>query len=114
GVPGSAEMNWVTEGWRLKLLAIGLSALMLGAGAFAQNPPGFRNVHVPTQYTIPPNLVVLNAPTKTTVKVTGLADLLQTVSATSILATFDLTKVTTPGNVKVNLAVTSLVKDVFV
>ena len=74
-------MNWVTESWRLQLLALGLSALMLGAVAFAQNPPTFRTITVSQiQYTVPDNLIVINAPTKTTVRVTGLADAIQSMN----------------------------------
>jgi len=83
----------ITESWRLKLLAVGLSVLMLGAVAFAQNPPTFRTLTVsPIQYTIPDNLIVLNAPTRTTVTVTGLADAIQSMNASSLTASFDLTK----------------------
>ena len=32
-------MNLITDDWRLKLLAVGLALLMLGAVAFSQNPP---------------------------------------------------------------------------
>ena len=31
-------MSWITESWRLKLLAVGLSVLMLGAVAFVLVP----------------------------------------------------------------------------
>jgi YbbR-like protein len=102
-------VSWVTESWRLKLLAIGLSILMLGAVAFAQNPPTSKTLTVTSiLYTIPPNLVVINAPTRTTVRVTGLADVIQSVTASSVLATFDLSKVTPGPAVKVNLSVSSL------
>jgi YbbR domain-containing protein len=108
-------MNWVTDGWRLKLLAIGLSVLMLGAVAFVQNPPTIKTFTVTSiQYTIPTDLVVLNAPTRTTVRVTGLADTLQTMSASSILATFDLTKVTPGPAVKVNMSVSSQIQTVHI
>ena len=88
-------MNWVTESWRLKLLAVGLSVLMLGAVAFAQNPPTFKTLTVTSiAYTVPPNwpLIVINAPTKTTVRVTGLADTLQSMTPSSLNATVDLSK----------------------
>jgi YbbR domain-containing protein len=99
----------ITESWRLKLLAVGLSVLMLGAVAFAQNPPTFRTLTVsPIQYTIPDNLIVLNAPTRTTVTVTGLADAIQSMNASSLTASFDLTKARPGAAVKVNLAVKSL------
>ena len=48
-------MSWVTESWRLKLLAIGLSVLMLGAVAFAQNPPTFKTLTVSITYAPIPN-----------------------------------------------------------
>jgi YbbR domain-containing protein len=102
-------VNWVTESWRLKLLALGLSVLMLGAVAFSQNPPTFRTLTVsPIQYTVPPNLIVINPPTKTTVRVTGLADTIQSMTASSLVATFDLSKKSPGPAVKVNLVVTSL------
>ena len=102
-------MTLITESWRLKLLAVGLSVLMLGAVAFAQNPPTFRTLTVsPIQYTIPDNLIVLNAPTRTTVTVTGLADAIQSMNASSLTASFDLTKARPGAAVKVNLAVKSL------
>jgi YbbR domain-containing protein len=106
-------MSWVTESWRLKLLAIGLSVLMLGAVAFAQNPPTIKTFTVTSiQYTIPPNLVVLNAPTRTTVRMNGLADTLQTMSASSILAIFDLTKVAPGPAVRVNMSVSTQIQGV--
>lgn len=108
-------MNWVTESWRLKLLALGLSILMLGAVAFSQNPPTFRTFTVsPIQYTVPPNLIVINPPTKTTVRVTGLADTLQSMTASSLTATVDLSKAKLGPAVKVNLVVKSLVAGVTV
>jgi YbbR domain-containing protein len=103
-------VNWVTESWRLKLLALGLSVLMLGAVAFAQNPPTFKTLTVTSiNYTVPPNwpLIVINAPTKTTVRVTGLADTLQSMTASSLTATIDLSKAGAGPAVKVNLVVKS-------
>jgi YbbR domain-containing protein len=106
-------VNLVTESWRLKLLALGLSVLMLGAVAFAQNPPTFRTITVsPIQYTVPDNLIVINAPTKTTVRVTGLADAIQSMNVNSIVASFDLSKAGPGPAVKVNLSVKSLVPGV--
>ena len=106
-------MSLITESWRLKLLAVGLSILMLGAVAFAQNPPTIKTFTVTSiQYTIPPNLVVINAPARTTVRMSGLADTLQTMSASSILAIFDLTKVAPGPAVKVNLSVSTQIQGV--
>jgi hypothetical protein len=106
-------MSWITESWRLKLLAIGLSVLMLGAVAFAQNPPTFKTLTASISYApIPDNLIVINGPTKTTVRVTGLADAIQSMNAGSITANFDLSKAS-PGNaVRVNLIVKTVVQNV--
>jgi YbbR-like protein len=106
-------VSWVTESWRLKLLAIGLSVLMLGAVAFAQNPPTFKTLTIgPIQYTLQPNMIVINAPTRTTVRVTGLADAIQAVNASSLTASFDLSKVNPGPAVKVNLVVLSAAQGV--
>ncbi len=102
-------MSWVTESWRLKLLALGLSVLMLGAVAFSQNPPTFKTLTITNfVYTVPPNLIVINPPTKTNVRVTGLADSIQSMTASSLVGTFDLSKATPGPAVKVNLVVKSL------
>ena len=109
-------MSWVTESWRLKLLAIGLSVLMLGAVAFAQNPSTFKTLTVSTilYNNLALNLVVINAPTKVTVRVNGLADTLQSVTASSLTASFNLLKVSPGPAVKANLIVTSVSSDVTV
>jgi YbbR domain-containing protein len=105
------NVSWIIESWRLKLLAVGLSVLMLGAVAFSQNPPTFQTLTVPIAYTgtVPPNLILINPPTKTNVRVTGLADTIASVSANSVTAAFDLSKATPGPRVKVNLIVKSLI-----
>jgi len=106
-------VSWITESWRLKLLAIGLSVLMLGAVAFAQNPPTFKTLTVGITYSpIPDNLIVINGPTKTAVRVTGLADAIQSMTASSLTANFDLSRATPGQAVKVNLIVKSVVPGV--
>jgi YbbR domain-containing protein len=106
-------VNWVIDSWRLKLLALGLSVLMLGAVAFSQNPPTFKTLTVSNfQWTMPPDLIVINAPTKTTVRVTGLADTIPTVTADRLQAKFDLSKAKPGPAVQVNLVVTSQVAGV--
>ena len=107
-------MNWVTDSWRLKLLALGLSVLMLGAVAFSENPPTSRLLTVSIVYegTVPPNLVLINPPTKTNVTVAGLADIIATASASNVTAAFDLSKATAGPSVKVNLIVKSLIAGV--
>jgi YbbR domain-containing protein len=109
-------VSWVTESWRLKLLALGLSVLMLGAVAFSQNPPTTKTLTVPIAYTgtVPPNLVLINPPTKTNVTVIAPADVIASVSASSLTAAFDLSKAKVGPRVKVNLIVKSLITGVTV
>jgi YbbR domain-containing protein len=103
------NLSLITEDWRLKLLALGLAILMLGAVAFSQNPP--REVvlkDVSIAYALSPDIIVIDPPTKTNVTVKGLADALLTVNSRNVAASFDLTK-TSPGqNVHVNLNVRSV------
>jgi len=106
--------NLVTDDWRLKLLAVGMAVLLLGAVAFSQNPPTSKTFTKSIDYTMPPGLVVINPPTRATVTVTGLADTISSVTPSSVVASFDLTKATTGTSVKVNLVVRSLVLGVSV
>ena len=102
-------MNLITDDWRLKLLAVGLAILMLGAVAFSQNPPTQKTLtNVSIGYTVGPDIVVINPPTKTNVTVTGLADALTSVNSSSVAASFDLTKAAPGPNVHVNLVVRAL------
>jgi len=106
-------VNLITDDWRLKLLAVGLAILMLGAVAFSQNPPTQRTLKdQPIVYALSPDLVVLDAPTKTNVTVKGLADALLTFNSGNVAASFDLTKVAAGPNVHVNLVLRSTVTGV--
>jgi YbbR domain-containing protein len=106
-------VNLITDDWRLKLLAVGLAILMLGAVAFSQNPPTQKTLKdVNIVYAVSPDLVVIDAPTKTNVTVKGLADALTTFNSGNIAASFDLTKATIGPNVHINLVIRSTVKDV--
>jgi YbbR domain-containing protein len=96
-------VNWVTEDWRLKLLAVGLAVLMLGAVAFSQNPPTSRTMQVGIAYTVPDGLILVNPPTKTTVTVSGLADLVSAASSNNVVTTADISKVNPGTGVKVSL-----------
>ena len=108
-------MSWITEDWRLKLLALGLAVLMLGALAFSQNPPTSKTLQLGIAYTgLPTGLIVINPPTKTTVNVTGLADLVSAANAGNIQVTADLSKASSGTSVKVNLVATSVVSGVSV
>jgi YbbR domain-containing protein len=106
-------VNLITEDWRLKLLALGLAVLMLGAVAFAQNPVTQKVLRdVSIAYTVSPDIVVIDPPTKTNVTVTGLADALAIVNSRNVAASFDLSK-TLPGpNTHVNLTVRPLIANV--
>jgi YbbR domain-containing protein len=103
------NLSLITEDWKLKLLAFGLAVLMLGAVAFSQNPPRqvvLKDVNI--GYTLGPDIIVIDAPQKTNVAVTGFGDALTTVNSRNVAASFDLTK-TSPGqSVHVNLNVRSL------
>jgi YbbR domain-containing protein len=109
-------VNWnlVTDDWRLKLLALGLAVLMLGAVAFSQNPPTYKDLTVPINYNISPDspIVVVNPPTTAKVRVRALADVLQSVTPLSVAAIFDLTKATSGPDQHVNLSVRSVVSGV--
>ena len=107
-------MNWVTRDWRLKVLAVGLSVLMLGAVAFSQNPPTSKTLQVGITWTVPPGLIVINPPNKTTVTASGLADALTSVGTGNVSVTADLTKAAPGPSVRVNLVATSLVANIAV
>lgn len=106
-------MSWnlITDDWRFKLLALGLAVLMLGAVAFAQNPPTSKDLTVTIGYNIPPgsNIVVINPPAMAKVRVSGFADAIAIANNNSVAATFDLAKVSPGPNVHANLSVHSLV-----
>jgi YbbR domain-containing protein len=102
--------NLITSEWRLKLLALGLAVLMLGAVAFSQNPPTNKDLIVPIAYNISSDstIVVVNPPPPAKVRVTALADVLQSVTSSSVAATFDLTKASAGPEQHVNLSVRSV------
>jgi len=107
------NLSLITEDWRLKLLALGLAVLMLGAVAFSQNPPTekvLRDVEI--RYTMPKEIIVINPPRKTNVTVSGLADTLAPFNSGNVIASFDLTNSLPGTNVHVNLSVRSTVKEI--
>ncbi len=106
-------MNLITNDWRLKVLALGLAILLLGAVAFSQNPPTQKVLRdVSISYTMAPDIIVISPPSKTNVTVTGLADALTAVNAGNVAASFDLTKASPGPNVHVNLVIRSLIAKV--
>lgn len=103
-------MSWsiFTQDWRLKLLALGLAVLMLGAVAFSQNPPTSGTATVGLTYAnIPPNLILVNPPSSVPVTYTGVADVIKNVSADNLLATVDVSKARPGTNVQLNVAAKS-------
>jgi YbbR domain-containing protein len=99
-------MSWnlLTDEWRLKLLALGLAALMLGAVAFSQNPPTSKPLTVGLSYpNVPSNLILINPPTKINVTVSGLADALTAVTPNNVGATADASHATPGSAVKLNV-----------
>lgn len=104
-------MSWITDDWRLKLLALGLAVLMLGAVAFSQNPPTTRTLPIPLSYTAvgpdPANpLVILNPQTSVNVTFTGLADVIGNATPSNFTATVDASHATPGQAVKLNIIVT--------
>jgi YbbR domain-containing protein len=108
-------VSWITDDWRLKLLALGLAVLMLAAFAFSQNPPTSVTIKVGINYTVPPGLILINPPKQTTVTVRGLADLVSATNALNTAATADVSKATSTGpSVQVNLVGKSVINGVTV
>jgi YbbR-like protein len=105
-------VNLITDDWRLKLLAVGLAVLMLGAVAFSQNPPTSKQFTILIHYNVGPDLVLINPPAKTTVTVTGLADAIGTMTADSVVAVVDAKNVNPGPDVRLNVAAKSLVSNV--
>ena len=83
-------MSWITDDWRLKVLALGLAVLMLGAVAFSQNPPTTRTLTVPLSYhALARGIVIINPPTKVNVTFSGLADVISSITADNLTASAD-------------------------
>jgi YbbR domain-containing protein len=105
-------VSWITDDFRLKLLAVGLAVLMLGAVAFSQNPPTTKTLTRTIDYVVPEGKAVLNPPSRATLTVTGLADTISTVTPNSVAVTIDLSNVAPGSSVKVTPVAKSLVPGV--
>lgn len=109
-------MSWriVTDQWRLKLLAVGLAVLMLGAVAFSQNPPTSGSQTVSLFYAnAPKNLVLINPPNKVTVTYTGVANAVKQVNNCFCLtATLDLKNARPGTNEALNVVAHSTITDI--
>ena len=108
-------MSWriITDDWRLKLLAVGLAVLMLGAVAVSQNPPTTDSKTIQLGYkNVPANLILLNPPPSVTVTYTGTADEIQKAKNCSCFAaTVDVAHARPGTNVQLNVAATSTIAD---
>ena len=111
-------MSWklVTDDWRLKLLAVGLAVLMLGAVAFSQNPPTAGTLAVGLTYTnLPSNLVLLPpVPNKINVTYTGLSGPISQVTIYNLSAKVDASHATPGAAVKLNVIAASTVNGISV
>lgn len=98
-------MSWITDDWRLKLLAVGLAVLMLGAVAYSQNPQTSKTLTVPLNYRLPPNpgIIITNGPSTVNVTIKGTADVIQPVQASNITAFADATHASPGQGVKLNV-----------
>lgn len=103
---------WITNEWRLKLLALGLSVLVLGAVAFSENPPTTRPIRIPLSYTVPPNIVLINPPALTTVTIAGLADAIQKADASNIVASVDARRALPGSAVMLSIDARALIQGV--
>jgi len=99
-------MSWITDDWRLKLLALGLAVLMLGAVAFSQNPPTTRTLTVALVYRLAPNptIIVTSGPSSINVTFSGLADVIGPVRSDNITAFADATTASPGQAVKLNVS----------
>lgn len=111
-------MSWgiITDEWRLKLLAVGLAVLMLGAVAFSQNPPTSGSQSVLLTYgNIPSNLILINQPSKTTVTYSGGADAVnQARNCNCFTAAVDVSHARVGSNVRLNVVAHSTIGDLTV
>lgn len=105
-------MHYITDEWRLKLLAVGLAVLMLGAVAFSQNPPTSNSLTVGLNYSVASNVVLINPPSKVNVTYSGLADVIKNVNASNLVATVDATHASPGAAVQLNINVGSTIRDV--
>jgi hypothetical protein len=107
-------MSWITDDWRLKLLALGLAVLMLGAVAFSQNPPTTRTLTVPLIYRLAPDptVIVTSGPSSINVTFSGLADVIGPVRADNISAFADATTAVPGPAVKLNVSASSTIAGV--
>jgi YbbR domain-containing protein len=100
-------MKWLTDDWRLKLLALGLAFLMLGAVAFAQNPATTKTYTLPLHYNKPAaGMVLISPPPSINVTVSGPSDSLGNANPDNFFASVDTSHASPGPAVKFNVTVT--------
>jgi YbbR domain-containing protein len=104
----------LTNEWRLKLLALALAVLMLGAVAFSQTRPTTKSIDVGLNYTVPENIVLLNPPSKIKVTYSGLADPVSRVDGSNLFATADATGAKVGSAVRISVTARTTVAGVTV
>ncbi len=104
-------MSWITDDWRLKLLALALAGLLLAAVAASQNPPTTRTLALGLSYTQigGGNLVILNRPSTVNVTFSGLADTIANAAPTNFSATVHAEQAKVGLAVKLNVTVTTTI-----
>jgi YbbR domain-containing protein len=107
-------INWIVDDWRLKLLALSLAVVMLGAVAFAQNPPTTGTLTIGLNYDTAADIVILDPPAHATVSFSGLADVISTVTPANLTATVDASRAKPGTGVKLNVIAASSVPGVIV
>jgi hypothetical protein len=86
-------MSWLVGNWRLKLLAVGLSLVLLAAVGISENPPQITSIPVGVSYqNLRPELVLVDPPGSVKVTVGGLGDAIKQFSQTSVGASVDLSR----------------------
>ncbi|HKV88520.1 MAG TPA: CdaR family protein [Candidatus Dormibacteraeota bacterium] len=108
-------MSWglITDQWRIKLLALGLAVLLLGAVAFSQNPPTTGSLTVPLLYSkVPAGVVILNPPPKILVTYIGPSFLLKDVNVDHVTATVDASHAKPGQAVRLNVTAATTILDV--
>jgi YbbR domain-containing protein len=100
-------VRWLTDDWRLKLLALGLAILMLGAVAFAQNPATTKTFALPLNYNKPAaGVVLISPPSSIKVTVSGASDVLGNATTNNFTASVDISHASPGPAVKFNVTVT--------
>jgi len=100
-------MKWLTDDWRLKLIALGLAILMLGAVAFAQNPATTRTFTLPLTYNKPAaGVVLISPPPSIKVTVSGPSADLGNATTNNFTASVDTSHASPGPAVKFNVTVT--------